>query len=126
MQESTRRDAVRAHYEAIGFDEERAGAIYTPDAVLEYPQSSERIRGKANIIATRQAYPGRGSAFTVNEVTQSGDLWVVDLTLTFDGTDPHRVVAVLEFAGDLVRRERIYIADPWEPPAYRAEWVEPI
>lgn len=126
MEDSTRRDAVNAHFAAIGFDEERAGAIYTDDAVLEYPQSSERIRGKANIIATRRAYPGRRSAFTVNEYSASGDLWVVDLTLLFEGADPHRVVAVLEFDGDHVRRERIYIAEPWEPPVYRSQWVEPI
>ncbi len=119
-------DALRDHFEAIGADEDRASAIYADDAVLEYPQGAERIRGKANITASRRAYPGRRTTFTVNECAGSGDLWIVDMTLLIGGVDPHRVVAVLEFRGGFVERERIYIAEPWDPPSYRAEWVERI
>jgi hypothetical protein len=34
------------------------------------------------------------------------------------------VVGIMEFRGDKVVRERIYFGDPWEPPAWRAQWVE--
>jgi hypothetical protein len=37
----------------------RASGIYAEDAVLEWPQGGERIRGKANITAFRSAYPAR-------------------------------------------------------------------
>lgn len=114
------------HFEAIGKDEIRAGEIYADDAVLEYLQSGERIRGKANIIASRQAYPGRPSAFEVHRCAGTADLQVVELTLRFDGADPHPVVAILDFRDGMAVRERIYIAEPWEPAAYRAAWVEPI
>ncbi len=124
MDQIARRAAIQAHFEAIGRDEPLAGEIYAEDAILDYPQGGERIRGKANIIATRAAYPGPHSTFELNECTGDGDLWVADLTLRFDNVDPHRVAAVLEFHGDLVWRERIYIADPWDPPAYRARWAE--
>lgn len=93
--------------------------------MLEYPQSGERFRGKPNITATREAYPGRPAAFTVERATGSGDHWAVELTLRFDGEDPHAVAAILEFRADLVIREAIYIAEPWDPPAYRARWVDP-
>ena len=45
------------------------------------------------------------------------------MTLTIDD-EPHPVVAILEFRDGLVVRERIYIAEPWNPPAYRARWSE--
>jgi hypothetical protein len=118
--------AIARHFEAIGNDEIRAGEIYADDAVLEYVQSGERIRGKANIIASRQAYPGRPAAFEVHRSAGTSDLQVVELTLRFDGEDPHPVVAIMEFRGAKAVRERIYIAEPWDPPSYRAGWVEPL
>ena len=35
----------------------RSSEIYADDAALEFPQGNKRIRGKANIIALRSAYP---------------------------------------------------------------------
>ena len=37
----------------------RASEIYADDAVLEWPQGGERVRGRANIVAVRSAYPAR-------------------------------------------------------------------
>ena len=117
---------IRDHFGAIGRDEDRAGSIYADDAVLEYVQSNERIRGRAAIIASRQAYPGRRAAFEVRRVTGSGDVRTVELVLRIAGEDPHPVVAILDLRDGLVVRERIYIAEPWAPPAYRRRWAEPI
>jgi ketosteroid isomerase-like protein len=117
-------DRLAEHFEAIGKDEVRAAAIYADDAVLEYIQSGERIRGKANIIASRQAYPGRPSRFEVRRSGGSGDLRFVELTQHIEGDRPHPVVAVLEFRDGQCVLERIYTAEPWEPAAYRAQWVE--
>lgn len=122
----TMAETIVCHFEAIGRDEALAGEIYADDAVLEYVQSGERIRGKANIIASRQAYPGRPAAFQFHRSAGTPDLQVVELTLRFDDADPHPVVAILEFRDGKAVRERIYIAEPWDPPAYRARWVEPL
>ena len=35
-------------------------------------------------------------------------------------------VGIMEFRADKVVRERIYFGEPWEPPARRAQWVEPM
>ena len=124
--DGTMAQAIARHFEAIGDDELQAGEIYADDAILEYVQSGERIRGKANIIASRQAYPGRPAAFELHRCGGTPDLQVVELTLRFDGDDPHPVVAIMEFRDGKAVRERIYIAEPSEPPAYRARWVEPL
>ncbi len=116
---------ISAHFRAIGSDEVAAGEIYADDAVLEYVQSRERIRGRSNIISSRQAYPGRPTSFAVDRVLGTGDLRVVELTMHLDGEESHAVVAILEFRDERVIRERIYIAEPWDAPEYRARWVEP-
>jgi ketosteroid isomerase-like protein len=114
------------HFRAIGTDAARASTAYADDAVLEYVQSGERIAGRANISASRQAYPGRPSALEVVRVIGAGDVWVAELVLRIDGADPHPVAAVVELRDGLIVRERIYIAEPWDPPAYRAQWAETI
>ena len=58
MQDNDVRDALLRHWaasDANDFDTEHR--IYRDDAVLEYPQSGERIRGRHNIQASREAQP---------------------------------------------------------------------
>src|SRR6201992_4547189 len=70
---------------------------YRPDRVLEYPQSGERIRGRANIQASRTAQPN-AKRFTVRRMLGGGDLWISELVLTYDG-QPFYTVSIMEFEG---------------------------
>jgi hypothetical protein len=90
--------------------------------VLEYPQSGERIRGPANIQASRMAQPNR-KRFSVRRVLGGGDLWISELVLTYDDK-PFFVVSVMEFEAAKVVRETQYFADSFEPGPSRAHWVE--
>jgi hypothetical protein len=116
---------IREHFGAIGRDEAIAIRVYADDAVLEYVQSNERIRGIAGIVASRRAYPGR-SSFDVQRVFGTPELQAVEMTMRIEGDEPHPVIAILELRDGFVTRERIYIAEPWDPPAYRSVWAEPI
>ncbi|BBY04648.1 hypothetical protein MSEO_51470 [Mycobacterium seoulense] len=98
--------------------------IYRADAVLEYPQSGERIRGRANIQASRAAQPN-AKRFTVRRMLGGGDLWISELVLTYDG-QPFYVISVMEFDSGEVVRETQYFGDPFEPGPSRAQWVEPM
>ena len=98
--------------------------IYQEDAVLEYPQSGERIRGRRNIEASRAAQPNR-KRFTVRRIIGAGDLWVSEFVLTYDGR-PSYTVSIMEFTDGKVARETQYFADPFAPGASRAQWVEPM
>ena len=51
--------------------------IYRDDAILEYPQSGERIRGRHNIQASRTAQPN-AKHFEVRRIIGSGDLWLTN------------------------------------------------
>jgi hypothetical protein len=96
--------------------------IYRADAVLEYPQSGERIRGRHDIQASREAQPST-KRFTVRRVLGGGDLWISELVLTYDG-EPFDVVSVMEFDGGEVVRETQYFGEAFEPGPSRAQWVE--
>ena len=96
--------------------------IYRADAVLEYPQSGERIRGRHDIQASREAQPST-KRFTVRRVLGGGDLWISELVLTYDG-EPFYVVSVMEFDGGEVVRETQYFGEAFEPGPSRALWVE--
>jgi hypothetical protein len=96
--------------------------IYRDDAVLEYPQSGERIRGRRNIQASREAQPN-AKRFAVRRIVGTGDLWVTEFILAYDGR-PSYSVSVMEFLDGQVARETQYFADPFEPGPSRAPWVE--
>jgi SnoaL-like domain len=96
--------------------------IYRADAILDYPQSGERIRGRANIEASRAAQPNT-KHFTVRRVIGGGDLWVSELVLTYD-EKPYYTVSIMEFEGAEVVHETQYFSDAFEPGPSRAQWVE--
>ena len=100
----------------------RASEIYAEDAVVEWPQGGERLRGKANIIAMRSAYPAR-QEFEVHRITGCHDVWVNEYTIRYDDRLV-MAIGIMEFEDEKVVRERIYFGDPWEPPEWRAQWVE--
>ena len=117
------RAALRLHWEASDANEfATEHQIYRTDAVLDYPQSGERIRGRANIQASREAQPN-AKRFTVRRVLGGGDLWISELVMTYDG-QPSYVVSIMEFEGGEVVHETQYFSDPFEPGQSRAQWVE--
>ena len=119
---SETRVALERHWSDIT-DQEVAHEIYHDDVVVEFPQSGERIRGRANLRAMREAYPAKVSC-TIRESRGGGDLWVTELVITYDEKKRVNAVSIMEFRGGKVARETLYFGDPWEPPAWRAQWVE--
>ena len=105
-------------------DLEAEHEIYRDDAVLEYPQSGERIRGRLNVQHARAAQPNR-KRFAVRRIVGAGDFWVTEYILTYDGR-PSYTVSIMEFLEGKVARETQYFADPFEPGSSRAQWVERI
>lgn len=97
-------------------------AIYATDAILDYPQSGERFRGRANIAAQRGGHPAERH-FTVLRISGNGDLWVSECIISYDGV-PSYSVSIMEFSGGLVAHETQYFADPFDPAPWRAALAE--
>ena len=119
------RAMIRDHYAAAGHDEDYVASVYTDDAVVDFPQSGERIRGRANILAFRSAYPA-GVTIRIERTLGCDDLWVNEGMIRYDEGAPQSIVSIWELRGDKVAHETVYITEPWEAPAWRARWAEPI
>jgi ketosteroid isomerase-like protein len=125
MDDPTVRAALQRHWDASDAgDFEVEHEIYREDAVLEYPQSGERIRGRHNIQESRFAQPNQ-KRFTVRRMLGSGDLRVTEFVLSCDG-NPSYAVSIMEFREGLVANETQYFADRFEPAPSRAHLAERI
>ena len=125
MRDDDVRAALEQHWTASDAgDFEAEHRIYADHAVLDYPQSGERIRGRTSIRAARKAQPDR-KRFTVRRITGTAGLWISELVLSYDDR-PFHVVSIMEFEYGQVVRETQYFGAPFEPGASRALWVEPI
>jgi len=123
MQEQRIRAALDEHWAASDANDfETEHRIYLEDAVLEYPQSGERTRGRRNIQNQRASQPSK-KRFSIRRIVGSGPLWVTEFILTYDAK-PSYTVSIMEFRGDKVARETQYFADPFVAPAWRSQLVE--
>jgi len=115
--------ALRRHWEASDANDfEAEHDIYREDAVLDYPQSGERIRGRTNIRESRTVQPNK-KRFTVRRIVGGGDLWVSEFVLSYDGI-PSYVVSIMEFRNGQVAHETQYFGDRFDPGPSRAHLVE--
>ena len=123
MDDRAVRVALKRHWDASGANNFKAEhEIYREDAVLDYPQSGERIRGRHNIQESRTVQPNK-KRFTVRRIIGGGDLWVTEFVLSYDGV-PSYVVSIMEFREVLVAHETQYFADRFDPGPSRAHLVE--
>ncbi len=123
MDAQTVRLALERHWNASDagdFDAEHE--IYREDAVLDYPQSGERIRGRKKIQESRFRQPNK-KRFAVRRIVGREDLWITEFTLSYDDV-PSYVVSIMEFREGLVSHETQYFADRFEPSPTRAHLVE--
>ncbi len=92
--------------------------------VLEWPQSGERIRGRVNFVAINEHYPAAGRwNFTIHHVIAEGDEVVSEVTVT-DGAITGRAITFSILRDGKIAHQTEYWPDPFEPAAWRAQWVE--
>jgi hypothetical protein len=119
------RTGIEQHWTASeSGDSDTEHAIYADDAILDYPQSGERFRGRSTIEAQRGGNPA-DRHFTVLRISGGDNLWVSECIITYDGA-PTYSVSIMEFADDHVTHETQYFADPFPAPAARAPLAEKI
>jgi hypothetical protein len=118
------RGLLEAHWRASAAGElDAEHAIYDEHSICEYPQSGERIVGRANLQALRGHHPGRPSGFKVRRIVGQGELWITEYIIDYEGR-PAYTVSIMEFRDGKVAHETQYFADPFAAPAWRSQWVE--
>ena len=96
------------------------------DYLLEWPQSGERIHGRANFVAINEKYPAHGRwEFTVHRILAEGDEVVSDVEAT-DGAITGRAITFSTIRDGKIVHQIEFWPDPFEPPAWRTQWVDKI
>ena len=123
MTASEIRKVLERHWYYAGKDEAISNEMYDEDAVLEFPQSGERFRGRANFQVWRERYP---ASFTmeIRRLRGAGDFWVAENLITYEDEDTWQTVSILEIREGRIVREAIYFAKPFPAPEWRSQWVD--
>ena len=96
--------------------------LFQPDAVMDWPQSGEKVVGEENRRAIYGAFP-QLPTITPRRMSSGGDLVATEASLDYGGPVYHTVL-IFEFRDGKIARESSYWSEPFEAPAWRAQWVE--
>ena len=105
-------------------DFKAVGELLHDEYVLEWPQSGERIRGRENFVAINENYPAHGRwEFTVHRIIAEAHEVVSDVEVT-DGVIAGRAITFSTVQDGRILHQIEFWPDPFEAPAWRAQWVE--
>jgi ketosteroid isomerase-like protein len=96
--------------------------LFHDNATMDWPQSRERVRGAENRRAIYGSFP-QLPTITPRRIISSGDLVVAEATLDYGGPT-YETVFVFEFRDGKIAKETAYWSEAFEPPEWRAQWVE--
>jgi ketosteroid isomerase-like protein len=97
--------------------------LFHEDAVMEWPQSGERIVGGDNRRAVYTRFP-QLPAISLRRLIGDGDLWVAQADLDYGDGDPYQSIFIFELRDGRIAQETAYWTKPFPAPDWRAEWVE--
>lgn len=120
----TARETVVNYWRAMqSNDFEAASRWLTEDYELLWPQSSERLVGRANFVAVNSQYPASGRwEFAINSLLADGNQVVTDVSVT-DGSVRARAITFSVVSDGLISRQVEYWPDDYPAPEWRAQWV---
>jgi hypothetical protein len=96
------------------------------DFVQEWPQSGERLTKEASIRLGEQYEKETGTSpkFTYKRMLGGGDVFVIEGTIDYGDGIPVSYVGVGELRDGKITKMTEYFANPFEAPAWRADFVE--
>ncbi|HVR89461.1 MAG TPA: nuclear transport factor 2 family protein [Candidatus Limnocylindria bacterium] len=119
--------------------------LLTEDCVMDYPQSGEIVRGRKNFRAILENYPNRLERDSVDPTSAQligADQWAITPSFALvriAGTGDSRTMILksrypdgsvwwlihfTEFSAGKISKSTVYFAPVFEPPPWRAAWVE--
>jgi len=98
-------------------------ALRHEDYAMEMPQSGERIKGRENMRQFQEAYPNPPN-IQLRRVGVREGLWVVEGVNDYGGGQVSTVLVIFELRDGKIWRDTRYYAQPFDAPAWRAQWVE--
>lgn len=96
--------------------------LFHDDAIMDWPQSGEKVVGAENRRGIYQSFP-QLPTITPRRMVSDGDLVVAEASMDYGGSKS-QAVFIFEFRDGKIAKETAYWSDPFEAPAWRAKWVE--
>ena len=93
------------------------------DFFMEWPQSGERFRGRANAIGAMSAQTTKPSHAGESVVLGSGDVWVMMLPLRY-GDDIYHYVGIFKVDDGRIRSATEFFGAPFPAPEFRAQFTD--
>ena len=146
MAELTNREVIERFVDAMNAAElDQAEQYLAVDVIEDYPQSRERIRGRANRRAVVENYPGRAErdfvpgkvgtivgddqwvmtpTLSLLRLSGSGERFTVTGEIVYPNGERWHVIQLMEVHDSKIAKMRTYFAAPFEPAPYRAKLVE--
>jgi ketosteroid isomerase-like protein len=100
-----------------------AGALLADGYVCDWPQSHERICGRANFVAVNEHYPGRWR-IAVRRLIAAGEEATSEVLMTNEEGKTAHAVSFFVVRDGRIERETDYWPEPYAAPAWRLRWVE--
>lgn len=96
--------------------------LFHDDAVMDWPQSNEKVVGAENRRGIYGSFP-QLPTITPRRLVSDGSLVVAEATLDYGGPT-YKTVFIFEFRNGKIAKETAYWSEPFEAPAWRSKWVE--
>lgn len=93
------------------------------DAIVDYPQSGERIFGGEACLMVYRNYPGGSPRYEVQRITGGPDVFTVEARGHY-GSEIVYLTSIVEFQDGKIARQTDYFASAFEAPAWRSQWVQ--
>lgn len=97
--------------------------LFHEDAVMDWPQSGEKVIGGDNRRGIYKSFP-KLPKITPRRMLGAGDLVVAEAKLDYGDNAVFKSVFIFEFRDGKIAKETAYWSEPFDPPAWRAKWVE--
>ena len=145
MAAGTNRDVVDRYVTAMATMNFDADSVLLADDVVEiYPQSGEHFRGRANVRAIKEQYPGRHAMappavddvvgvqdrwvvtplFTAVKVAGGGEAYTLTGRITYPNGDEWHLVQLLRVESGRISHLTTYFAAPFEAADWRRPYRE--
>lgn len=96
--------------------------LFHDDAVMDWPQSGEKVVGADNRRSIYRSFP-QLPTITPRRMVSDGDLVVAEATLDYGGPT-YKTVFIFELKDGKISKETAYWSEAFEAPEWRAKWVE--
>jgi len=96
--------------------------LFHDDAIMDWPQSGEKVIGAENRRGIYGAFP-QLPTITPRRMVSDGDLVVAEAHMDYNGPI-YEAVFIFELKDGKIAKETAYWSDTFDAPEWRSKWVE--